>query len=277
MPVFQRPLIHHILDYHYKAGINNFIVNISHLADMWEKYFPEKTWHGCPLYFSREESPLDSGGGIKKIMPLINPDEPLLVQNGDIITDLPLQELMDAHIDSGRMVTLALRSRDGNKNVGFAPESGLITDMRYALGVDRGSYQFAGVYIMNPGIAKLFPDGDTFSIVPVWLELIRRGQIGGMVFDYTEWHEIGSPKDYLDGILDMHSIQRIHPTAKISATAILSSDCVVGADAVIPDRTVLHDCIVWPRTHVKPGYYERSILTPRLIAETDAQPDSPRP
>lgn len=269
MPVFQRPLIHHILDYHYKAGINSFIINISHLADMWEKYFPETTWHGCPLHFSREESPLDSGGGIKKIMSHVRPDEPLLVQNGDIMTDLPLRELLDAHRAGGRMVTLALRSRDGNKNVGFDPESGRITDMRHALGVDRGSYQFAGVYAMEPAIADLFPEGDLFSIVPVWLELIRRGEVGGAVFDDADWYEIGSPKDYLDGMLDMHSIQRIHPTAKIATTALLSPDCVVGAEVVIPERTVLHDCLVWPRTHVKPGLYERCILTPRMTIETD--------
>ncbi len=277
MPVFQRPLIHHILDYHYKAGINDFIVNISHLADMWERYFPEKTWHGCPLYFSREESPLDSGGGIKKILPHIRTDEPLLVQNGDIITDLPLRELMEAHRTDGRMVTLALRSRDGKKNVGFDPESGRVTDMRHALGVDYGSYQFAGVYIMEPAIAELFPEENLFSIVPIWLELIRRGLVGGVVFDYAEWHEIGSPKDYLDAVMDMHSVQRIHPTAKIATSAMLSPDCAVGANAVIPDHCVLHDCIVWPRTHVKPGCYERSILTPRMTVETEAPNATPRP
>lgn len=272
MPIFQKPLVHHILDHHYKAGVEEFIINTSHLAPMWERAFPESRWRGRPVHFSNEECPLDSGGGLKKIMPLVRPDEPLLVHNGDILTDLPLDELLDAHRRSGRLVTLALRSIDGNRNVGFDPTSGLVTDMRHALGVDAGSCQFAGVYVMAPEVALLFPKEELFSIVPIWLQLIRERQVGGALFDHAQWYEIGSPARYLESVLDMTSIQRIHETARIHPMATVSEDCSVGADAFIPEGANLTDCIVWPRTHVKPGRYHRCILTPRLAVHVDAFP-----
>lgn len=264
VPVFQKPLIQHTMDYYIRCGVSEFIVNISCLPLMWERAFPEPTYRGCPVHFSEEEEPLDSGGGVKKIMPLVSPDEPLLVHNGDILTDIPVAELLAAHKRTGNLVTLALRSLDGKRNVGFDEATGKVTDMRHALGVNPGAHQFAGVYIMEPSVAELFPEEDKFSIVPVWLELIRRGKVGGVVFDWASWHEIGSPEMYLDAVLEMTSRERIHPTADIASGADLGEDCVVGQDAVIPAGCVLDDCIVWPRTHVQPGSYRRCILTPRI-------------
>lgn len=267
MPVFQKPLIQHTMDHYIRCGVNDFIVNISCLPLMWERAFPELSYRGCPVRFSEEEVPLDSGGGVKKIMPWVIPDEPLLVHNGDILTDIPVQELLAEHKRRGNMVTLALRSVDGKRNVGFDPESGKITDMRYALGVDPGGYQFAGVYIMEPAVAGLFPAVDEFSIVPVWLELIKQGKVGGMVFDWANWHEIGNPAGYVDTLMELPSRERIHPGASIAAGAELGEDCVVGQDAVIPAGVVMDDCIVWPRTHVAPGTYHRCILTPRIVVQ----------
>ena len=267
MPVFQKPLIQHTMDHYIRCGVSEFMVNISCLPLMWERAFPEPTYRGCPVSFSEEESPMDSGGGVKKIMPWVKPGEPLLVHNGDILTDIPVADLLAEHKRRGNKVTLALRSVDGKRNVGFDEETGAITDMRHALGVNPGTHQFAGVYLMEPEVAELFPEDDVFSIVPVWLELIKQGKVGGVVFDWANWHEIGSPAGYIDTMMELTSRERIHPTASISAAADLGEDCVVGQDAVIPAGVVMDDCIVWPRTHVAPGTYRRCILTPRIVVQ----------
>lgn len=267
MPVFQKPLIQHTMDHYIRCGVTEFMVNISCLPLMWERAFPEPTYRGCLVSFSEEETPLDSGGGVKKIMHWVKPGEPLLVHNGDILTDIPVAELLAEHKRRGNMVTLALRSVDGKRNVGFDEATGAITDMRHALGVNPGTHQFAGVYIMQPEVAELFPEADEFSIVPVWLELIKQGKVGGVVFDWANWHEIGSPAGYVDTMMELTSRERIHPTASISSAADLGEDCVVGQDAVIPAGVVMDDCIVWPRTHVAPGTYRRCIITPRITVQ----------
>ncbi len=267
MPVMQQPLIRHIMDSHYRAGVREFIVNTSCLDLMWERAFPEPEHRQCPVHFSHEDEPLDSGGGLSHARHLIDCTQPLIVHNGDILTDIPVDELLAAHRRSGRLLTLALRSVDGKRNVGFDEESGLITDMRHALGVNPGTHQFAGIYIMEPELLDLFPQEEKFSVVPTWLELIREGQAGGVVFDWANWNELGSPQTYLDAVLNLNSGKRVHPAARISAAADLSEDCVVGQDAVVPAGCVLDDCIVWPRTHVEPGQYRRCILTPRICVQ----------
>lgn len=268
MPVFQKPLIQHMMDRFMRAGANEFIVNTSYLDMMWDKAFPcpDPEYRGCPVTFSHEDEPLDSGGGVKKIMPLWK-DGPVIVHNGDILTDIPLEDLLAAHRQSGNLITMALRSVDGNRNVGFDEDSGRITDMRHALGVNPGTHQFAGTYIMEPCVADMFPDEEKFSIFPIWKELIEQGKMGGVVFDWAHWNEIGTPVDYLNTLLELPSSQRIHPEASIAYGAYVGEDCVIGQDAVIPADCELDDCIVWPRTHVAPGKYRRCILTPRITVQ----------
>ena len=265
MPVFQKPLIQHSMDNFIKDGATEFIINTSTLEFAWDKAFPcpDPQYRGCPVTFSHEEQPLDSGGGVKKILPLWK-EGPLIVHNGDILTDIPLGDLLAEHRRSNNLLTMALRSIDGKRNVGFDEETGRITDMRHALGINPGTHQFAGTYIMEPEVAHLFPAEDKFSIFPIWLELIKQGRAGGVVFDWANWHEIGSPETYLNSILELSNSQRIHPTATISALAEIGEDCMVGQDAVIPAGCELDDCIVWPRTHVAPGAYRRAIITPRI-------------
>ncbi len=268
MPVFQKPLIQHMMDNFIKAGVTEFIVNTSTLEFAWDKAFPcpDPQYRGCPVTFSHEDEPLDSGGGVKKILPLWK-EGPLIVHNGDILTDIPLGDLLAEHRRSGNLLTMALRSIDGKRNVGFDEETGRITDMRHALGITPGTHQFAGTYIMEPEVADMFPPDDKFSIFPIWLELIKQGRAGGLVFDWANWHEIGTPETYLNAILELSNGQRIHPTATISALAEIGEDCMVGQDAVIPAGCELDDCIVWPRTHVAPGTYRRAIITPRITVQ----------
>lgn len=268
MPVFQKPLIQHTMDHFMKAGVTEFIINTSTLEIAWDKAFPcpDPQYRGCPVTFSHEDEPLDSGGGVKKILPLWK-EGPLIVHNGDILTDIPLGDLLAEHRRSGNLLTMALRSIDGKRNVGFDEATGRITDMRHALGINPGTHQFAGTYIMEPEVARLFPAEDKFSIFPIWLELIKQGRAGGVVFDWANWHEIGNPAGYLDAILELPNSQRIHPTATISALAEVGEDCMVGQDAVIPAGCELDDCIVWPRTHVTPGTYRRAIITPRITVQ----------
>ncbi len=266
-PIFQKPLVQHILDRHYAAGVRSFSINISQHNFLWEKTFPEGVYRGCPLQLSYEESPLDSGGGLKKVFPQLQPDSPIIVQNGDILTDIPVDELLRAHINGGHKLTFALRSVDGHKNVGFDPATGLITDIRHALGVDAGSYQFAGIYVIDPSIAEIFPEQESFSIVPLWLELIKRGEAGGVVFDWCNWYEIGTPRQYHSALMELPNSQRIHSQAKISALAEICEDCVIGADAHIPASCSLTNCIVWPRTQVEAGEYRDCIITPRITLD----------
>lgn len=206
LPVGGRPLITHVMDHLLSAGIERFIVNTHHRAGAYDRAFPDGAWRGRPIVFRHEPVLLDTGGGLKNIADLLAGDARLLVYNGDILTDLPLAPLLDAHRRSDAEVTLALRSSGTPLNVTI-DGAGNVRDMRDLLG-DRGVTRclFAGIYVMETRFLEHLPGGAIFSIVPALVDRIRRrpGAVGGQVIDAGRWHDIGSPAAY-DALRDAWS------------------------------------------------------------------------
>lgn len=193
IPFFHEPLVLHAMRRCHECGIREFIINTHHLADAWDRVFPERSWNGCPVHFSHEAVLLDSGGGVKKIEPWAAADEPLLVMNGDTAATFDLRRVIAAHMERRPAVTLALRTDGDKRNVGFDASSGLVTDMRHALGRDLGTCQFTGAYCMEPEVFGRIPADEAVSIIPVFLDYIREGRLHGILADDGLWMDMGTP------------------------------------------------------------------------------------
>lgn len=254
IPFFHEAMILHAMRRCYACGIREFIINTHHLSSEWEKAFPDHSWNGCPVHFSHEAVLLDSGGGVKQIEPWTSEQEPLLVLNGDTAASFDLQRLIEEHMRCRPPVTLALRSSGDTLNVGFDAASGLVTDMRHALGQDPGTCQFTGVYCMEPELFSRIPAGDVCSIIPVFLEEIKRKRLRGVLTDDGLWMDMGTPESYVQAHLDFPSpTPRIHPKALVASDAVLDESCVVGTGAVVEHGCELKHCIVWPHVTVPAG------------------------
>lgn len=260
VPVFQDPMVVHTMRRIRALGVKEMVINTHHLASVWNDLFPSGTWEDCSLQFSYEPILLDTGGGLKNIAHLIDCDAPLLIHNGDILSTLALDELVQDHLNSGAAVTLALRSQGHIRNVGFDPVSRRVTDMRHSLGVDPGNYQFTGIYCVNPAeILPLIPSGDIVSIIPALLELIKQEKVHGYLSNDSEWMDLGTPDSYLDvhehpeAILDPSHCMRISPMADISPDASIDSFCSIGSGAKIGSGVQLNSCVVWPHAEVPAG------------------------
>jgi NDP-sugar pyrophosphorylase family protein len=195
LPVAGRPMITHTLDRLLSAGIRRFILNTHHAAGRYQEVFPDGTYRGVPITLVHEPLLLDTGGGLKNIEALLDPNEPLLVHNGDIYTTLPLDHLIHAHAASAP-ATLALRTSGPSLNVTLAPD-GTITDFRGTLGQPGTPYQFTGIYLIEPRLLHLIPASHPVSIIDTFLELIRRGDPPrGVIIDDGIWHDLGTLEEY---------------------------------------------------------------------------------
>ncbi len=185
IPVGRKPLITFAFDHLIAdAGVQEFIVNTHHLAEAFAGAFPEAQYRGRPLRFRHEPTLLDTGGGIKNIADLLGPDPAtFLVYNGDILTDLPIGPAIDHHRASGNEVTLVLRSQDGPKHLAWDRASGRLLDIRNRLGTGLPEeYAFSCVYLVEPAFLDRIPAGQVISVIPIFQEMIRRGdKIGGVL------------------------------------------------------------------------------------------------
>ena len=112
-----RPIITSVMDHLLDVGIDRFIVNTHHCPEGYKERFPDSQWRGVPIIFRHEPILLDTAGGLKNIEGLLEKDEAILCYNGDVITSLPLQGLLETHEQRRPEVTLALRSNGPLLNV----------------------------------------------------------------------------------------------------------------------------------------------------------------
>lgn len=194
-----KPLITFAFDHLLADGLSRWIVNTHHRADEYAKVFPDNCYRGCPIDFRYEPELLETGGGIKNIGDLAG-NAPLLVYNGDVLTDLPLGPLLDAHRDNGALVTMALRSGGGPLRVSLDADSGRVRDIRGKLGTGLpDTHLFTGIYILQPGVFDLIPPNVKISIVPVLLDIIRdQDAVAGVEIDDGAWRDLGTVAEYLD-------------------------------------------------------------------------------
>jgi len=198
LPVGGRPLVTYAMDHCISVGIRRFIVNTHYCSSAYDRAFPERSWQGWPVLFRYEPVLLETAGGLKNIEDLLDPAGTLLIYNGDILSDLPLEELLEAHAASGREVTLALRSQGAVMNVSIDAE-GRVCDLRGLLG-NPGVRRccFTGIYAVEKAFWERLTPGKVESVVPVFVRMIAEqpGSVGAVVIDEGRWEDIGSLEAY---------------------------------------------------------------------------------
>lgn len=198
LPVGGRPIITYAMEHLRNAGVERFIINTHHCPEKYLEAFPNSRWEDIPITFRHEPVLLDTAGGVKNIEDLIGLERRIIVYNGDILTNLPLEPLLRRHAELGTEATLVLRSRGPLTNVRI-DSRGFICDMRDALqnpGVQ--ACLFAGIYVLETAFLQRLTSGKIESIVLPLVESIRQNprSVGGIVIDEGFWHDLGTMEEY---------------------------------------------------------------------------------
>lgn len=175
-----QPLLWHVVQKLKVAGYERLVVNVHHLAQQIVDYLRQNNNFGLDIRISDETtSLLETGGGIKKALPLFDPESPILIHNVDILSNVDLNGLADfPPCDALLLVSRRKTKRyllfddemilDGWTNI----ETGEIRSPYKGLAPsDMKQLAFSGIHVIWPRIFPLFQEmPDRFGIIDFYLK-----------------------------------------------------------------------------------------------------------
>lgn len=170
VPVGGQPLLWHVIMKLKAAGYERIVVNVHHFAQQIIDYLQANANFGLDIRISDERQQLlETGGGIKKALPLFDANAPILIHNVDILSNLDLCALpMDAPllVVSERKTKRYLQFDDTMRLVGWKNiETGELK------GSEGRSLAFSGIHIFHPLLAPLLSDWpERFPIMDFYLK-----------------------------------------------------------------------------------------------------------
>jgi len=180
--VHGKPILEHIINRIKLEGFNNFVIAIHYLGEVIEKYFENGEKFGVSIKYLREDSPRGTAGALKLINPL--PDNPFLVTNGDVITDIQYSDILSFHLKNSAAATMAVRVHEIQHLYGVVKTDGIDIVEFEEKPVIRSNIN-AGVYVLDPIALNGLPDSK-YCDMPVLFDRIRKNSNRTIVYPLHE-------------------------------------------------------------------------------------------
>jgi len=252
-PVANQPLLDWTLRNLSEGGVDTVILAVNYMAEALVRYLgPTKFDLG--IIYSREERPLGTGGPIRRATDMLKGDEPFLVLNGDVISDIDYRRLVEFHRREGGLGTIALLRVPDPSRYGAVELDGEGRILRFVEKPEPGrapsNLVNAGIYVLDQKVFDYIPEGRPVSTENEVFPVLAKE---GVLYGYEArglWVDIGVPEDYLraNGLLlsKMGGVQagegsEVDGSAEIIPPCSIGSGVEVGADSVLGPNVSISD------------------------------------
>jgi len=193
LKVGNKPILENILEDFKENGFTRFYISVNYMSDMVEEYFGDGSRWGVEIKYLYEDKKLGTAGAISLIKE--KHSEPIFVMNGDLLTKVNFQQMLDFHIEHKADVTMGIREFDFQVPYGVVKRD----DYRFVDIIEKPVQKLfinAGIYILNPELLEMMP-GNSFYEMPNLLKYFKDQNKDIIVFPVREyWLDIGHIDDY---------------------------------------------------------------------------------
>lgn len=204
MPIGDMPILEVILRQIKLAGLKDVVLTVGHLSELLRTFFQDGARLGLNVVYSYEDFPLGTAGPISFVTGL---DETFLVMNGDVLSTLPLGDLIRFHKEQKAIATIATHHRKIKIDLGVIQWNGGTQIMGY---IEKPSYDYSvsmGIYVFEPEVLAYVPKGQYYDFPDLVKKLIDAGEkVVGYRFD-GYWQDLGRPDDYESAARDFDSMR----------------------------------------------------------------------
>lgn len=196
IPVGDRPVLDIVVRQLKSAGFDRITVATGYLAELIEAFFRDGSAYGVSIDYHREREPLGTVGALALIEGL---DEPFLVMNGDVLTDLDYAELLHRHVASDAIATIAVTTRRVETSLGVLHFRDMSEPDRVTGYVEKPTLDLQasmGVYCFSPQVRSHMVRGERLDFPELVVRLLQRGEVVRAWRPDAYWLDIGRHEDH---------------------------------------------------------------------------------
>lgn len=262
MPLANRPMMEHVVTLLREHGITEIVVTVAFMAETIRTYFGDGSEFGVEMTYATEDTPLGTAGSVRNAKDQL--DETFLVISGDVLTDIDLDALIEAHRESQAVATIGLVRVDNPLEYGIVITDEVGNIERFLEKPTWGQVFSdtinSGIYVLEPRIFDWIAadqpvdfSGEVFPAVLADGERI----LGAVGEGY--WEDVGTLDAYVrahkdildervkaeipgievaDGVWVGKSVE-IHPDAVLTGPAVIGDNCNIDAGVHVGEYVVL--------------------------------------
>lgn len=183
-----RPILERIVLHLVGFGIRRIFLSVHHLAHLIEEHFGDGKQLGCSIEYLREPMPLGTGGCLA-LLPA-EPSDPVVVMNGDLVTQVDLGSMLDLHTQTHALATVGVHryhhpipfgcvDLDGTRVLGFEEKPTLVRPVN------------AGIYVLEPKLLSRIPKGRPYALPDLLEACLARGEAVHAYALEEDWIDVG--------------------------------------------------------------------------------------
>ena len=187
-----RPILENILTSAIAQGFREFVISINYLGDVIEDYFGDGSKWGAKISYLKEESPLGTAGALSLLGNDIK--GPIIVANGDLVTDLDYRAMLRHHAETNAAVSMAVR-RFEYKN----PYGVVQTSDQFVVSIEEKptivSQVNTGVYVVEQSVLESLNKGKFYNMTDLIQRVLSDSAKVAAFPIHESWMDIGTPSD----------------------------------------------------------------------------------
>lgn len=205
LKIGNKPILEIVIRSFIKAGFINFYISTHYMPELIRTHFGDGSEFGVNITYVHEESPLGTGGALGLLPKDLPEGLPLIMMNGDVLTKVDFQRLLDFHVTHDADATMCVREYDYQIPYGVINgEGNKITSM-----VEKPIQRFfvnAGIYVVSPRVIQSVPEKYRIDM-PTLLERHMQEREKVLMFPIHEyWLDIGRMDDFNRAQVDIHTL-----------------------------------------------------------------------
>jgi len=203
LPVGGKPILQTIVEKFVKYGFINIVMCVGYKSNIIQDFFGDGSKLGANISYVFEEKRMGTAGALS-LLPE-QPDKPFFVMNGDLLTNVNFEHLLDFHLENNSLATMCVREYDFQVPYGVVNvENGKILSIE-----EKPVQKFfvsAGIYMLSPDCISHIPKNEFFDMPTLFEKLISMDK-NTVSFPLREyWLDIGRMEEYEKANQEYHKV-----------------------------------------------------------------------